>query len=1489
MLLRSKNKVANLSDSDGESDNHLSRFRRKERLSNKGHLPITAGSSSCSGRQRVVSKRLQVMSESESSEEMKETATPDDYSSDGSVDPVERIHEMNNLPVVIVQVRRLTAQLSDVCNELEQMLMGEGPDEKTQMEELKQKLVNLGAQCQQESSKVRKITVKRGKQPTKKRKEVVHQDSDTVFPQNVSRIRTNSVDYTDYPAADVSRINGEVDTKLPNKNTDQPIPTVESTKDSGIPCSGQDESNALEEMRETDSPAVLRDDPFEDINSQIHDITDPQESLVNAGNIGSTDTFGKGCAQEEETCSEAVDSAINDDIFCVKSDDIDAGDDQDVQFLSATAPRRTGKGQERVKQETDIESYYQPNPASSKMLDVKLVPKLKSVDSKFITKFDPNPNREPTKEEIRYIVPHQPKFSVYHQAQGENLELSLMKKEIEMRLRVNELSWVTQRAVRDESSRMKKVNKNNDELKRQLQRYEHKLPPNQLILDYDKEKKTFIRVHPGLATKMKPHQKEGVKFMYDCCYGGVSDVKNSKGSGCILAHCMGLGKTLQVIALINTVISYPQMQTKRIIVVCPKSTVMNWAQEFREWLGDVDSEIHLQVTYFPDSSNIYKKLEVLRNFHQVTGKNANCLLIGYEAYRSLVFYDSKNRNGEQQSDRIRAEVRRVLINPGADLIILDEGHIIKNRKSQTNLAIAEVATRRRIILTGTPIQNNLNEYFCMVSFVKPAFLGNEKEFNEHYAKPIKDGQHKDSNPVEIKYMKTKSFILHKLLADFVQRKEFSVLKEFLPKKYEYVLYVPLTPVQEDLYEEYLRRYPFQRDVGGLNLLEDYTFLRKIWTHPIVLERAWEVAMKKKYGVQEKRRAIRQARGFDSSSDDEDDNDEDQTRSITNVWWKQIISADDLESLFPSNKMLLLFEILKMCQERGEKCLIFSGFVMVLNMVEHFMRKIDEQDKNPKANLYGLSRFRGPWRPGMDFYRIDGGTAKSTRHEMVTKFNDPKNHVTRVFLISTKAGGQGINLVGANRVIILDTSWNPAVDQQGIFRIYRLGQRKTCYIYRLLAIHTMEEKVYSRAVTKQAMSHRVADKKQVDRNYNMAELEELYHFERVDMGAREDPAPAEDDLLSALLWKHHNLIYRYHTHEMMLDNKNEKDLTELEKKFAWAEFKKKGLSSLYLGIDSQPLTQMSSTVSQQFDLDGDLFFDRLFGNSCVQDQSELKPSIADTSLKSSITPPEPLTVNTSDAEVIGDDSIIFGEDPYKDSSVGGMSIIEEQRRMLGIKKEPKAEKPAQVTVTEEEANLLRELEENTKLDATARVKLDTPEVAKVAACQTPFIDTSDLLNLSYDGDHDRFQPDSQDVQIQPECNDFPPESNTSSTEPTCSELVPTTSDVTNTKDNSFSSLIEYDPVGDSQEIRAMTAAGNNFPSNNNGSLIVPPSYETFVSNMNNDCKTVTSTVKPPVVLDAVAASTPGVMATAIEPRMTRAMKRKTVSAPKVTVRSKRNRV
>lgn len=175
---------------------------------------------------------------------------------------------------------------------------------------------------------------------------------------------------------------------------------------------------------------------------------------------------------------------------------------------------------------------------------------------------------------------------------------------------------------------------------------------------------------------------------------------------------------------------------------------------------------------------------------------------------------------------------------------------------------------------------------------------------------------------------------------------------------------------------------------------------------------------------------------DSDEDQPDDVFDSQTgeMSVKNDWWRTHLKKEDLETILPSNKLIILFEILKQCERNKEKCLIFSAFVAVLDVVEYFMRLINDQERN--GNKPGLETFRGRWELGKDYYRLDGKTAKNHRHSMITNFNDPKNERTRVFLISAKAGGQGINLIGANRVILLDTSWNPSNDRKTIYYLIK---------------------------------------------------------------------------------------------------------------------------------------------------------------------------------------------------------------------------------------------------------------------------------------------------------------------------------------------------------------------------------------------------------------------------------------------------------------------
>lgn len=158
------------------------------------------------------------------------------------------------------------------------------------------------------------------------------------------------------------------------------------------------------------------------------------------------------------------------------------------------------------------------------------------------------------------------------------------------------------------------------------------------------------------------------------------------------------------------------------------------------------------------------------------------------------------------------------------------------------------------------------------------------------------------------------------------------------------------------------------------------------------------------------------------------------------------------------------------------------------------------------------------------------------------------------------------MTGANRAIILDTSWNPATDQQCIFRIYRLGQERTCYIYRLLAMGTMEDKIYSRSVTKQALSGRVVDTQQIDRHYSMAELEELYELTITNYNERPVPIKPEDDVLTKLLVRLPRLAYKYHQHETLLQDKPDEALTDAEKNEAWEVYRRDSVISANTGFN-----------------------------------------------------------------------------------------------------------------------------------------------------------------------------------------------------------------------------------------------------------------------------------------------------------------------------------
>merc|ERR1712032_728019 len=343
------------------------------------------------------------------------------------------------------------------------------------------------------------------------------------------------------------------------------------------------------------------------------------------------------------------------------------------------------------------------------------------------------------------------------------------------------------------------------------------------------------------------------------------------------------------------------------------------------------------------------------------------------------------------------------------------------------------------------------------------------------------------------------------------------------------------------------------------------------------------APKKKKKAPPKKRATRADKPEDLVT--LDDKQVVQKMSGGGAWWNQFLADDqELDDVLLGSKMILLMDILKECAMIGDKILVFSQSILSLDLIEEFLEKIHNQQElaNRKKKTKDADTLDelDTWVPGKDYYRMDGSTAADTRKIWCKYFNKESNHRMRLFLISTKAGGLGINLVAANRVILFDASWNPSHDVQSIFRVFRFGQTKPVYIYRFLAKGTMEEKIYDRQVTKQSLSARVVDEHQIESHFTMNELEELYEFKDEPLSEKPIPTVPKDRLLAELVEKHKDLVWNIHNHDSLLENKVDEDLTEEERKRAWEEFEQEKKGFIQQRADPMMLAQMQAAQQMQ---------------------------------------------------------------------------------------------------------------------------------------------------------------------------------------------------------------------------------------------------------------------------------------------------------------------
>lgn len=531
-----------------------------------------------------------------------------------------------------------------------------------------------------------------------------------------------------------------------------------------------------------------------------------------------------------------------------------------------------------------------------------------------------------------------------------------------------------------------------------------------------------VVVDPVLCNVLRPHQREGVKFMYEC----VTGVRIENAYGCIMADEMGLGKTLQCITLMWTLLRQgPDCKPtiEKAVIVSPSSLVKNWYNEINKWLG---GRVNALAIDSGSKSDIDRNLEGFMGTYGRRPANP-VLIISYETFRLHAHVLHKSEVG---------------------LVLCDEGHRLKNCENQTYQALMGLQTKRRVLLSGTPIQNDLLEYFSLVHFVNQGILGTASEFKKKFENPILRGQDAAASDDDRKKAVQRLEELVGLVNRCLIRRTAQLLSKYLPVKTELVVCVKLTETQKNIYNEFLASDTLKKAVQGenegkkggtLSALSAITSLKKLCNHPdLVLEK-----------IRSK------SEGFEKA-----------LRHLPPGHTDQVPKPE------LSGKLMVLDGLLAGIKSTtNDKIVLVSNYTQTLDLFEKLSR-----------------------RRGYQYVRLDGSMTIKKRAKVVEKFNDPASS-DFIFMLSSKAGGCGLNLIGANRLVMFDPDWNPANDDQAMARVWRDGQKKPCFVYRLLAAGTIEEKIFQRQAHKKALSSSVVDNEEdVARHFTLADLRDLFALE-----------------------------------------------------------------------------------------------------------------------------------------------------------------------------------------------------------------------------------------------------------------------------------------------------------------------------------------------------------------------------------------------------------
>jgi DNA excision repair protein ERCC-6 len=429
-----------------------------------------------------------------------------------------------------------------------------------------------------------------------------------------------------------------------------------------------------------------------------------------------------------------------------------------------------------------------------------------------------------------------------------------------------------------------------------------------------------------------------------------------------------------------------------------------------------------------------------------------------------------------------------------DYAVLDEGHRIRNPDAEITLYIKQLQTVHRLLLSGAPIQNNLKELWSLFDFVFPGRLGTLPAFINEFVLPIRLGGYACASQMQVQMAYRCALVLRQLISPYLLRRLKKDVVEMarLPKKTEQVLFCRLTPWQKQVYEAYIAGDEVRSVVAGrMQAFRAIGVLRKICNHPDILK--LELGQTKirggpEAGGKKRGNGIRQGNiqtggqgggqgggqaggqgarvksefvgdpfaqmGEADEEADEGAEDGAEDGSIIGREGEGELEGGGTETyghFERSAKLQVLNAVLPEWEHQGHRVLLFCQTVQMLNVVEGFVRR------HPKR-----------WR----YLRMDGQSSIGSRQELVDTFNEDDS--VFLFLLTTRVGGLGVNLTGANRVVLIDPDWNPSTDIQARERAWRLGQTRAVTVYRLITRGTIEEKIYHRQIFKQYLTNKVTN-------------------------------------------------------------------------------------------------------------------------------------------------------------------------------------------------------------------------------------------------------------------------------------------------------------------------------------------------------------------------------------------------------------------------------